>query len=436
MKLKEFKSNIFFLISSVFLKFGMGWVYCNITSKRLGYEHFSFSPSWEWTFLSWSLFFLFAIPFSFMYQNRKQLISYEVLFILFYLSVIPFTTFVQYAGVSLRYIFLNCVYWFCLWGFVFGLGEISSDQKVILRRTLSINKREVIYLFLIFFIIVLYIFFANTSTKLNLSLMNVYELRSKFKQINLPIIIKYLFSWSRIIIAFLLGLCIYKKKWGWVIIASVCQLISFSIDGSKSTLFMMVSLIGLIILPYICLKRVNQLMIIGFLSIILTSFFMFVVFGNYSIPDLVIRRIFFLPIQLQTSYVDFFTNNPPDFFAQGIMRRLGAVSQYPTITNMIAEIYYDRPEMVANSGLISDAVMNLGISGIIIMPLVLSIVLKVADLVSKNLDVHIYAAVAFIIAILLLDGFLNTILLSHGLLPILFILLFMSRTYWGSQRNL
>ena len=90
---------------------------------------------------------------------------------------------------------------------------------------------------------------------------------------------------------------------------------------------------------------------------------------------------------------------------------------------MILADYHNRDYYArANNGLFSDAVMNLGYLGIIIFPLLLTIVLKFLDGASQNLPSSVIFIVIITTTFMLLNLNLSIALMSGGLLLIIFTL--------------
>ena len=134
----------------------------------------------------------------------------------------------------------------------------------------------------------------------------------------------------------------------------------------------------------------------------------------------------YLPVYISTNYFDFFTTHSPDYFRQSILRFAGFVSPYEDISYMIGVIYFETVT-AANNGLISDAVTNMGLAGVILAPCLYAVVLRTLNNVSEGLDARIHLAVAMYIAAELINTFLFRVLLSHGLLITMIILYYMSR---------
>ena len=90
--------------------------------------------------------------------------------------------------------------------------------------------------------------------------------------------------------------------------------------------------------------------------------------------------------------------------------------------------------MSANNGLISDAVSNLGNVGIFVFPIVIIIILYYIDRCSEGIDMRIMLVTVIYISILFLSSFVVTILVTHGLIFLMFIMYLISQTaYYNSH---
>ena len=94
---------------------------------------------------------------------------------------------------------------------------------------------------------------------------------------------------------------------------------------------------------------------------------------------------------------------------------------------MIGDLYFNKVEMGANTGLIGDAVSNFGLAGVFIMPIVLILVLRVLDMCTYGVENKLYIATAVLYAIILISSFLPTVLLTHGLIILAFVLFIMPK---------
>lgn len=80
-----------------------------------------------------------------------------------------------------------------------------------------------------------------------------------------------------------------------------------------------------------------------------------------------------------------------------------------------------------NDGLVADAMTNMGLPGMILMPIVVCLVLRMLDKSTLNINNCIMLISALYIAEILIGTFLATALITHGILVIIFITAIMNR---------
>src|SRR5699024_5500416 len=119
-------------------------------------------------------------------------------------------------------------------------------------------------------------------------------------------------------------------------------------------------------------------------------------------------------------YFDFFSINEFDYFRQSLLGNLGIKSPYSTrIARIIGSNYYGGG---ANNGLFSDAYYNLGTWGIIIMPLLIILALRLLDACTEGLSNKISIATVIILSINFISSSFFTVMISHGFLAVCFTL--------------
>ena len=414
MKKKQLYSFIFYAIILLFVKISLDFIYDKIVSTIGGYQKFANSKSFVYGFLSWIVFF-FSVPVFFKYfENKKSIFSYEIIFILYLTSFLPALTMIKYSAISIYTFILYIFYWISIL-FFNNIFCLFSCNVRLLKKKVYLNYKNIITIFIIFFIGIIYISYRYTGFRINFDIYKVYELRADSKNYSMPSILKYLFTWSKVVITILTSYFLINKKYFFVLLCIVCQILSFGIDGAKITIFLLGIVIILSIIPKNNFSKLNLFLSFCFLLILLLSIFLFKNFDSIFIPNVFIRRMLFTPILLSDNYVDFFTSHIPDFFRQGFLRRLGFESPYPNIAYMIGDLYYDKPEMSANSGLLADGVTNFGVLGVIFMPLILTFCFYILDKISKNIDNRLSLVISFYISMILLNSALMTSLLTHGL---------------------
>ena len=135
----------------------------------------------------------------------------------------------------------------------------------------------------------------------------------------------------------------------------------------------------------------------------------------------------FLPALITEYYVDFFSTNSPDFFRQGMLRRIGFESIYDREISYMIGAVYSIDGINFNSGLLSDAVSNLGIVGVFVMPVVFAIFLKIFDRCAEGLDTKVIFTASIVVAWFALSSTLTTMLFTHGVFILMIFLRLMPR---------
>ena len=151
-------------------------------------------------------------------------------------------------------------------------------------------------------------------------------------------------------------------------------------------------------------------------------------YNTYFLSSLFVRRLFYVPALLNYQYYDFFSMHEIDCFRQSFLRHLGIVSPYSdSLPRVIgAEFYTDAYN--ANNGLFSDAILNLGIIGIFIFPIILVILLKFIDSLSEGIENKFLMMPVLMISISIFAGSLMSSLLTNGILFVMLLFYIFPRT--------
>lgn len=420
------KEMIKYLILLIIYRIGMDWAYQEVVSTLFAYNGFTNNYSVLYAVISWTVLLFFSFLSFEQYCNDQDLVSNEILFVLFLMSFVPFTTMICFGAVDNNFIIGNILFWLLL--FVIPKFKITFKSHW----NLSVNSRRVLGDFqikiiaILFSLIILYISLRYTHFRINLSILNVYDLRSEAANYNWPTILTYLFSWTRSVNSILIAYFIRKKKWIWTLTTIVIQILNFSIDGLKSTLFLLLFAVIINMLPIMSNHKLNRFALLGFSGISIISPIIYKLFNNILPISLFARRMLLIPVRISSNYFDFFSQNTPDYFRQSFLRLLGFKSPYPPISYYISEVY-EKSTSNSNNGLIADAMTNLGYIGIIIFPIMIFIVLKILDKSAKGLDSRIYLTVALYTALVMTNSFLFRVLFTHGLIIVIIILRYMDR---------
>ena len=362
---------------------------------------------------------------------------------LYCFNFVPFTTGI-YAGMfSKEFIIYFLIYWFMLLSSAIIIPEYLSkirfwsDRKVAIP---SLVKKEILYFIIasqIFLVLYIWVVYADYNLAFN-PFGNIYEQRLKARDFPMSTILTYLFSASKVVIPTLLGYCLSKRDMLLSISLLIISIISFGIDCAKGPLFISLGVIFLFL--FLPKNGLNTFIENGcqlFFKIItvfsLAGILEYFLFHSKIIVWVFIRRAEFVVVKLMAQYYEFFSEHQLDFYRSTILRHFGFPVPYPEgISRMIGRIYY-LPETAANNGLFSDAYTNFGGVGILFMPILLFIVIKIFDIVSKGLDSKLTMVVMFQLIMSLMNGFLLTIMIVNGYFIVLLIMLVASKPQKSSD---
>jgi hypothetical protein len=333
---------------------------------------------------------------------------------------------VAYYGFSTTYIIANTVYWVVLFLACRYFPETSSYYQIKTKR----NDLLLQFIGIGLSLVVIFISWRYTGFRFTINLTDVYMYRAEARLASMPSVLSYLFGATKTIMPVLLVYSLSRKKYFYAAYYFVIQILSFSINGSKTVLFSTIlAIVFYFIYNHEYLKKIPYLMTgISVLALVETA-----VPGTFFILNYITRRVFFLPNRIGALFFDYFTKNEPDYYRGSFLRLFGFKSPYGDINHTIGEVYFNKSEMSANNGLISDAITNLGIAGIVIMPIILVLVLRFLDKCAYGIDKKIYISTAVIFAIIILSSFLPTVLLTHGLLLLGVVLLLIPRNNIESE---
>lgn len=419
----------------------LDWCYFNIISPVFSYAGFHDNSSLEKLVLSWLLLFLFYIAILNIYQQENWRASTMITYVLGIISFVPFTTCVHAGIVSEDLICHFCLYWLLLLVLQKILLHIPIQRFAKLRiSSFEIDDKfvKIIGVFSLLLVIAISIFY--TGFRMHFNLNDVYGLRLEARNFNMPAILNYLFAWTKAVNPVILAYCLVKKKYVAGSLFFFTQVLSFGIDGMKSTFLMpFVVLITFFIFDdNSSFVKIKNLIVWGSVFLTITSILQYLTVGSFTLASLFIRRMLFVPRYLDTCYYDFFLTNEPDFFRSSFLRHFGFISPYTVsdngITYIIGAQYYNNPVMNCNNGYFSDAITNFGSLGVVIMPIFLIFVLYLFDKSVLYLNRKLVVVPILFFAIGVNSTFLLTELLTHGIVILLF--LFSCMKPENSQINL
>lgn len=390
------------------------------------YAYYGFKNNITFSSMTTAIIIL-TITFIYIYKVRTNTYSKLIIYVLLLISFIPSIITFCFMPFDYTYLLYLTVYWFMIIFFSWLLNKvhIKSNGKKIKSNIFNIYIIVFIELIIVSIILLRY-------TGINLNFSNVYELRNNYLLTKIPTILTYLFAAIKVINPLLFIYLYNCKKKSICVLSLFVQIIAFLSDGSKSTIFSI--LLAFIIAKYFKGKKSEDIFNNGkikfyiLLGLFLVNFLGFIeynVFNHSLLYNYFIRRLFFIPSLLNQYYYDYFSCHMVDLFRQSILGKIGFVSPYNTpIQKIIGTVYFSSQNMLANNGLFSDAYMNFGKLGVIVMPFLVVLALRFLDYCSKNINPFYLITVIISVSYIFLSSSFFTVLLTHGYLLLCLIMLY------------
>lgn len=380
----------------------------------LGYEfHFNAMRC----FLSW-VQFVGIILYATLGNVREQLLEYAIIL----MAYIPGLVLLPYIDCDIGFVVVYSVYWlvFLVMTLVISkyikLGKIVKIDRCLREILGGGHERLIDIIFVCLCISVWLYFFIYTDNHFQVSLFDVYNRRESALFCQAPRILIYARSMANMGLSICLTEYMMENKWLGVALAIITQYINFSIDGSKIIWVTVCVSIGVsIVCKFIKMKE--EYLAFG-LSVLCVAGVVERLIHNSSdyLIDFGVRRCLLEAQRINYYYYDYFSRHEPDFFRQGVLRLFGKVSPYnESIARIIGRLYFKNPTNATN-GLFSEAYSNLGVAGIIIMPVILAILAKVVNSTTKNGHEANKYFIVILFTFVLCGSSMSTAMLSHGIL--------------------
>ncbi|AXT61831.1 hypothetical protein D1816_16195 [Aquimarina sp. AD10] len=253
----------------------------------------------------------------------------------------------------------------------------------------------------------------------NLLLIDVYETRTLVSQNIKNTYTAYTYSWfSRMILPIIIVLSIYfgnRKN----LILSVLLLLFLYLCGAHKMVFIGLIFV-LIFYKYDYLEKTRYFLLVmtGFIciSLLATLFFDFTYLWDVSF-----RRVLILTALLDYCYFDFFTYNEPLYWSHSFLSTFVDYKYDVLPEYVISEVYFNKPDVNANVGIISDGFKNLRTWGILISIILTSLYFSILN--SLNISPKFFGLFVLLV-FSFLNGALSTILLTHGGILLLLLAIF------------
>jgi hypothetical protein len=226
----------------------------------------------------------------------------------------------------------------------------------------------------------------------------------------------YLFPWlANALLPLLLVHAWKSRRLGELLVIGFTAYMLFTSTGMKAYLFMPAVTAAVLVVAE--RRSSSSIIPVGLGFFAGTMVLLHNITGQVVWASLGLRRVLFVPAQLTSVYLDFFTANPVIRLSDSILLRGWTRYPYPaSVARMIGEVL-GKPDMYANNGLASDGFANFGVVGSLIWAVLLGIVMRLLRAATERRESRPEAwAVVAMWPVVLLSSALTTSLLTHGLL--------------------
>jgi hypothetical protein len=261
--------------------------------------------------------------------------------------------------------------------------------------------------------------FIMGSSHVNLNtliLKDIYETRAIHKKNTAPLY-NYMFMWEiKILLPMVLVYGIFRKKVFFILTGFLLLLFLFTISAHKSVY---VAMFALIIFYYLGKDYISKLIRFLFYLVVLMLVvypLLGMIFNMTLFKAMLYERVFFDQSLLTYYYFDFF-HGKPIYFSESLFFNLFFTYPYHiSSAYLIGSVYFHSAIQHANTGIIGDAFMSLGYTGVIIISAIFSFCFSFLN--SLDLDSRFFG-LFFIFLFDFANSSLLSIFLSGGFIILL-----------------
>ncbi|EKN62760.1 O-antigen ligase [Schinkia azotoformans] len=421
------KINEFVLF--VFFKVIYDFIYIFITTDIFDYMNSILVFNIYRYIINWIVFLLLLI--SILYFLKDNIMSF-VLKSLFIFSAIPTISLYGLKEMNNEAFFLMTLYWgvmICSFALIQNLKIYNENKK---SKDWYNNFRYTNILFVGSIIMTIFLWGFYGDFRILISFSNVYDYRLALREVQIPSFLRYAMLWlGNVFLPYCFTIFLLYKKVGRAIITFSGGVMLFSINGLKSWLIVYF-LIACIFFIYKKGYRLNRYT--GVLSLLvimygLIAIIMYMVGGSISLVAMY-HRVFSVPAEINYNYFTFFSNNEALLLRESILRHIASSPYAIGSSFIIGDLFGGNSTTNANNGMFGDAYANFKTIGILIYPIVLSVIFKILDSFTRDRDTRVVISILLILIWNLINASFFMWLLSGGV--VIFLLLF----YFDRKRNL
>lgn len=369
-------------------------------------------------------------------QVKRSSISDLFVSLLIVIYYVPGIVLYTYGNWNVQYLFfyVASILLICVWNEAFHVGE----TRIIRDDSETCKERMPGLLYATSLLIacgVIAVVFYYKGVNVTVDVLEAGSLRKEAGKIEMPNAFLRFLAFAARLIPVLLLLSVRRRQ---VLLSSLlvfAQIVLFSYDGAKYVLFVLI-----IAVPFMLLRQriTNRSLLLFYLlanlfvgvEILFTSGDHIPLLANYGF-----RRESFVTNKIGFFYFDFFQSQEYLCYSEGVLKH---VLDYPydvAMPHVIASYAFERPEMGANAGMCAEGFSQIGWWSLLVYPVAYVAVFKLFGLVFRRLQgrtayISVFAAILYVSSFI--DGALQTVLSTFGLLPLLLTVVILF-TYDGTK---
>lgn len=344
-------------------------------------------------------------------QNSNQIGSLLFLF-LFYLFILPSFIFVAYCDDSTSFLLLTIA--------SFLISYFISKNKKLKNISVKnfLDSRRLIFLLAFFLSIqTLWIFVSGGYKYISFDFYKIYEYRYEVSNL----LNKSFFSYYSGFVYNVAGtlcfaLLLYKKHFTKSLLCFLLFVFWFGVTGHKQILFNCFLILGLFVI-LASKKHQSYRLPLGLILAICCSLINFMGTKNLFLADMIIRRIFFDPVQVAYTYYHFFRQNELTWWSENLFFNKFLTYPYDEPSTRIISKLVGYPDGNANASYLATGFMHAGFIGVLIYASILGFIVRFLNY-HQNTSIPLFLSMSCIVCpflALFTSADLTTSMLTHSL---------------------
>lgn len=324
-----------------------------------------------------------------MREGTFRTILVHILFCIYY---IPLSCSFSINNLSISYFIASTIYVVLMILFLSGRSKVSEGSLEKRKSTPNfdaiMNSKLIWLVFLA--ICILYIIYKISYNGFNLNLSlgqdEVYSNRAEYLDYRTNVsgsVTAYATTFLSGIVSFVIPAFLYfslrRKDFLGVLVSALTLLSQFSVSSGKSGLFF----VGIIIYIILCeqfnlLSSFNSLFTKSILLLLLVTLAEYIISGKSVIYWYILRRELYIPSWIGSMYYEYFTNNTALYFSDSVFLLQSVIPNSYDFSSveLISRNYFNGAIPSPNAGLFAEAVMQCGYIGVILFPVLISLLMK------------------------------------------------------------